>query len=114
MGPFPTPASRLPMWIFAHQIRASAEYLTEVEVGLSALKEKPALIIWGEADGAFRTPDRLRLMEHFPNHRVCLLPEAKHFIQENAPDAICAAILEGRCTPEATASEQPVSVNQYR
>ena len=114
MGPFPTPASRLPMWIFAHQIRASAEYLTEVEVGLSALKEIPALIIWSEADGAFRTPDRLRLMEHFPDHRVCFLPEAKHFIQENASDAICAAILEGRCTPEATASERLVSVNQYR
>lgn len=94
MGPFPTPASRLPTWIFAHQILASGKYLAEVESGLSRLKAKAALIVWGEADGAFRTPDRLRLMEHFPNHRVCLLPWAKHYIQENAPDEICAAILK--------------------
>ena len=99
MGPFPTPASRLPMWTFAHQLLASAEYLAEVEAGLSNLKDKLALIVWGEADGAFGTPDRLRLMEDFPNHRGCLLPGAKHFIQENAPDEICAAILESTFQP---------------
>ena len=93
MGPFTTPASRLPMWIFAHQILASAEYLGEVEAGLLALKDRPALIVWGEADGAFGASDRLRLQEHFPNHRVCLLAGAKHFIQENAPDEICAAVM---------------------
>lgn len=94
MGPFPTPASRLPMWIFAHQILASCEYLAQVEAGLALLREKPALVVWGEADGAFGTPDRLRLLQHFSSHRVCLLPGARHFIQENAPDEICAAILE--------------------
>lgn len=99
MGPFPTSASRLPMWIFAHQILASAEYLAEVEAELSNLKDRLALILWGEADGAFGTPDRLRLMEHFPNHHVRLLPGAKHFIQENAPDEICAAILESTVKP---------------
>lgn len=93
MGPFSTPASRLPMWIFAREILASGEYLAQVEAGLSTLKDKPALVVWGEADGAFRTPDRLRLLKHFPNHTVHLLPRAKHFIQENAPDEICAAIL---------------------
>lgn len=96
MGPFSTPASRLPMWIFARQIVASEEYLTQVEAGLSSLREKPALVVWGEADGAFRAPDRIHLLEHFPSHRVCLLPDAKHFIQENAPDEICSAILAFR------------------
>lgn len=94
MGPFRTVDSRLPMWIFAHQILASSEYLAQVEAGLSTLREKPALVVWGEADGAFRAPDRLRLLRHFPNHRVRLLHGAKHFIQENAPDEICAEILE--------------------
>lgn len=94
LGPFQTATSRLPMWIFAHEILASGEYLVQVEAGLSTLREKPALVVWGEADGAFRTPDRLRLLQHFPNHRIRLIPGAKHFIQENAPDEICAAILE--------------------
>ena len=94
MGPFPTPGSRVPMWTFAHEIVASEEYLAQVEAGLSRLTETFALVVWGEADGAFRTPDRLRLMQHFPSHRVCILKGAKHYIQENAPDEICAAILE--------------------
>ena len=66
MGPFPTPDSRLPTWIFPKEIVNSKEYLTEVEAGLSKLKEKPALIIWGEADGAFREPDRIRFTNFFP------------------------------------------------
>ena len=94
MGPFSTPESRLPTWIFAKEILRSEAYLTEVEAGLASLREKPALVVWGEADGAFRKSARLLLIEHFPNHRVCLLPKAKHFIQENAPDEICTAIFE--------------------
>lgn len=94
MGPFLTPESRIPTWIFAKEILKSEAYLAEVEAGLASLREKPALVVWGEADGAFRKSARLLLMKHFPNHRVCLLPEAKHFIQENAPDEICTAILE--------------------
>lgn len=92
LGPFPTPTSRLPTWVFPREIIGSQAYLTKVEAGLAKLRAKPALVVWGEADGAFRQPDRLRLQQYFPNHRVCLLPQAKHFIQENAPDDICAAI----------------------
>ena len=92
MGPFATPASRLPTWIFAHQILASRDYLAEVEAGLAKLKDKPTLIVWGEQDGAFREAERLRVQGYFANCEVKLLPQAKHFIQENAPDEICAAI----------------------
>lgn len=94
MGRFSTPISRAPTWIFAHQILASREYLAEVEAGLSKLREKPALLVWGEQDGAFREPERRRLMQYFIRHEVRLLPDATHFIQENAPDEICAAIID--------------------
>ena len=93
-GPFPTPDSRLPTWVLPKEIVGSAAYLAEVEAGLAQLRDKPALIVWGEADGAFRKPDRERLQGYFPNQRVLLLPQAKHFIQENAPDEISAAIRE--------------------
>jgi len=92
LGPFSTPAARLPTWVFAKEITGSRAYLTEVEAGLAQLRDKPALVVWGEADGAFREPDRRRLQQYFPTHRVCLLPQAKHFIQENAPAEISAAI----------------------
>lgn len=98
LAPFANPASRLPMWIFARQILGSREFLAEVEGNLSKLRAKPALIVWGQADGAFGEGDRRRLAGHFPRHRVCLLPDAKHFIQENAPDSISAAILDWDAT----------------
>ena len=93
MGPFPTAASRLPTWIFARQIRDSASYLSEVEAGLAKLSDKPALIVWGDADGAFRAADRDRFAGLFSMHRVVELRGAKHFIQENAPEAIASAVL---------------------
>ena len=94
MGPFPTAASRLPTWIFARQIRESAGYLAEVEAGLTGLRDKPALIVWGDADGAFRPADRDRFAGLFPRHRIVDLSGAKHFIQENAPEEIASAILD--------------------
>ena len=56
--------------------------------------DKPALIIWGDADGAFRAPDRDRFASLFPTHRIVNLRGSKHFIQENAPDGIASAILD--------------------
>ena len=97
VGPFPNAASRLPSWIFARQIRKSAAYLAQVEAGLARLRDKSALIVWGDADGAFRPADRDRFAGLFPRHCVVDLPGAKHFIQENAPTEIASAILE--CDP---------------
>ena len=94
LGPFPTAASRLPTWIFARQIRGSADYLAEVEAGLARLADKSALIVWGNADGAFRPADRDRFARLFPKHRLVDMPRAKHFIQENAPEEIASAILD--------------------
>ena len=93
-GPFPTPEARLPTWIFAREIRRSEDYLLEVEAGLAKVADKPALIVWGDADGAFRAPARDRFARLFPTHRVVNLRGAKHFIQENEPDEIAAAILD--------------------
>ena len=93
-GPFPTPEARLPTWIFAREIRRSEDYLSEVEAGLARIADKPALIVWGDADGAFRAPDRDRFAQLFPNHRIVNLPGAKHFIQENAPEEIAWAVLD--------------------
>ena len=60
------------------------------------LGAKPALLIWGMKDFAFRPgPASLpRMRATFPDHVVVELPAAKHFIQEDAPDRIAAAIVE--------------------
>lgn len=59
------------------------------------LGAKPALLIWGMKDVAFRPGSSLpRMRATFADHVVVELPTAKHFIQEDAPDRIAAAIAE--------------------
>jgi haloalkane dehalogenase len=57
------------------------------------LASKPALFVWGMKDFAFKPkPFLTRLQATFPDHTVVELPNAKHYIQEDAPDQIADAI----------------------
>ncbi len=91
-GPFPTPSSRRPMHVFPREILRSRPFLAEVERGLSGLADRPALIVWPTRDIAFREPERRRWEQLFPNHRTVMLEGAGHYIQEDSPEEIVAAI----------------------
>lgn len=91
-GPFPTPESRRPMQVFPREILASRAFLAEIERGLPALRDRPALLVWGPKDPAFRTKELRRWEQAFPRHRTVMLRGASHYIQEDAPDEIVAAI----------------------
>ena len=91
-GPFPTVESRRPQTAFPPAIIESRDFLLDVSSGLSALKEKPTLIVWGDRDIAFRKPDLQRFQQHFPRQRTVMLRGAGHYIQEDAPDEIAAAV----------------------
>lgn len=93
-APFPTRASRLPTAVFPREILGARDYLAEVEAGLAAVRDRPTLILWGTEDIAFRPKERERLERCFPNHRTVILDGAGHYIQEDAPDEIVAAIRE--------------------
>jgi haloalkane dehalogenase len=90
--PFASKASRAATHIFPREIIGSREYLATVRDGLAHLAHLPVLITWGERDPAFRAHERRAFEERFPRHRTVLLPRAGHFIQEDAPDDIVAAI----------------------
>ena len=93
-APFQSRDSRHPTHIFPKQLIAAKPFLQGIENGLPAIKDKPALILWGDSDFAFKQNERNRFKEAFPNHRDLELPGAGHFIQEDAPDAISAAIAD--------------------
>jgi haloalkane dehalogenase len=90
--PLATPAARQPTSVFAREVRARSPFLAEVEAGLARLGDKPALIVWGDRDIAFRRVERRRFEQLFPRHTVVELVGAGHFIQEDAPDEIAAAL----------------------
>jgi haloalkane dehalogenase len=91
-APFPTPESRRPAAVFPREILRSVDFLAEVERGLPKLRDRPALIVWPTKDIAFRDAERRRWESVFPEHRTILLEGAGHYIQEEAPDEIVAAI----------------------
>jgi haloalkane dehalogenase len=78
------------------QILAAHRLLGRLAAEVPAqLGGKPALFVWGMKDFAFRPgPTIPRMRATFPDHVLVELPDAKHFIQEDAPDRIAAAIIE--------------------
>jgi len=90
--PLPTPERRMPSYIFPRSILHSRAFLATCATALEALREKPALIVWGDADIAFRAQERERFEAALPNHRTIPLSRAGHYIWEDAPDEIAAAL----------------------
>ena len=90
----PTPESRRGIAVFPREIRNAGAWLRELEqrVG-SALSGKPTVLVWGMKDPAFGNSSVIeRWQRSFPDATLVRLPEAGHYIQEDAPEEIVAAI----------------------
>jgi haloalkane dehalogenase len=92
----PSAAARLGVAEMPKQILAARPLLARLAREVPAkLGAKPALLVWGMKDFAFRPGPMIpRMRTTFPDHILVELPNAKHFIQEDAPDQIAAAIIE--------------------
>jgi len=92
----PSPAARLGVAEMPKQLLAARPFLGRLAREVPAkLGAKPALFIWGMKDFAFRPgPSIPPMRATFPDHVLVELPNAKHFIQEDAPAQIAAAIIE--------------------
>jgi haloalkane dehalogenase len=68
--------------------------MTELEKRVqSTLTSKPIVLVWGMKDPAFGRGGVLERWEaEYPQATVIRLDEAGHYIQEDAPDEIAAAI----------------------
>jgi haloalkane dehalogenase len=82
----------MPSYIFPRSIIESRDFLAECESSLAKLQQKPALIVWGDRDIAFRPKERARFESLFPNHKTVELRGAAHYIWEDAPTEISTAI----------------------
>ncbi len=91
--PFPTPSARYPTWAFPRHIRKSGRWLQDIESRLPRLSHVPAQILWGRRDGpGFRPAEMRRWQRHLPLHETEVLDDAAHFVQEDRPDRVVAAI----------------------
>ena len=92
----PSPEARMGIAELPKQILAARPLLQRLARDVPAtLGAKPALFVWGMKDFAFRPAQTIpRMRATFPDHVLVELPDANHFIQEDAPDQIAAAIID--------------------
>jgi haloalkane dehalogenase len=91
----PTLEMRVALPIAPREILASGDWLEDLEAQVKTrLASKPALLVWGMKDMAFRPSLLARMKGVFPDRVVVELPDAKHYIQEDAPNEIITAIID--------------------
>jgi haloalkane dehalogenase len=89
----PTPEARRGVAEMPKQIVAAQPLLERLSRDVPArLGSRPALFVWGMKDFGFRPSMLARLAVAFPDHVAVVLPNANHYIQEDAPDTIADAI----------------------
>ena len=73
----------------------------EAHAALRALADRPALLPWGERDPVLGPGQRDRMARELERATVHPLPDAGHFIQEDAPEELAAAIRSwwAQCRP---------------
>lgn len=92
--PLPDAAARRGVAKFPGQIIGANKFLSQLAEDVPArLGSKPVLLVWGMKDMAFRPSMLKRIQAVFPNHTTVPLPDAKHYIQEDAPEEIAEAII---------------------
>src|SRR5262245_2391769 len=92
----PSPAARKGVAEMPKQILAALPLLERLASDVPArLGAKPALLVWGMKDVAFRHKTLLpRMQAAFPRNVTVELPHARHYIQEDAPEEIAQAMTE--------------------
>ena len=91
-----TPERRAASAVLPRHITASRAFLAGVEAGLPGLASRPALIVWGDADFAFRDRERRRWEQTFADHHTVVVEGAGHFVQSDASEEFAAAIRDWR------------------
>jgi haloalkane dehalogenase len=92
LAPWRDPARRIAAVTAPRQLVAASAYLETVEANLLKLADRPALIVWGMKDFAFRDAERKRFERLFLRHKTVLLNDASHFLQEDAGDRVAESI----------------------
>lgn len=73
-------------------VTKSHDYLADLEQRLSAIKEMPALLIFGDQDATIKMGWLARLERIFPRHRTIIMKGSHHFPQMYDPVGVATAI----------------------
>ncbi len=100
LTPHPNWSSRTGILVFPREIPATptaplSPFLADVEAGLLQLRDRAVFIVWAMKDPAFR-PEFVELLwkNTFPDAEVLRLPNAGHYLQEDAHEEIVPVLLD--------------------
>ncbi|WP_369690919.1 alpha/beta fold hydrolase [Nocardia fusca] len=99
-----TPERRQASAVLPGRVLASRDFFAEVEAGLAGIAHLPTLIVWGDADIAFRRHERERLEATFTNHKTVIVEGAGTYVESDAPEEFVAAIRDWAATQRGDAS----------
>ncbi len=88
------PEDRKGCWTFPKRIIDSSVWLEGLWSERDRIRDKPALILWGMKDIAFRERELDRWIGLFNNARVVRYGDAGHYIQEELGSGLCPVIAE--------------------
>ncbi|MCC6206840.1 MAG: alpha/beta fold hydrolase [Gammaproteobacteria bacterium] len=90
--PLRKPAERKGCWVFPKQILASSAWLSGLWDRREVIAGKPAMIVWGMRDIAFRDIELKRWKTVFPDAEVHEYADVGHFVQEELGDELCPLV----------------------
>ena len=94
------PEERKGCWTFPKRIIGSSDWLESLWSQRGVIRDKPALILWGMRDFAFRERELNRWAGLFSNCKVVRYHDSGHFIQEEKGSELCAVIDEFLHNPD--------------
>jgi cis-3-alkyl-4-acyloxetan-2-one decarboxylase len=99
LAPYGNWNDRIAVLRFVEDIPLSPDHpsyatLVSIEESLSELNDRPMLLVWGLRDWCFTTEFLDEFLRQFPRAQTLRLPDAGHYVFEDAPDAIIARVKE--------------------
>lgn len=97
LAPYDSWSSRVAIDRFVRDIPRGPEHptwrlLAQIEAGLPALADRPALLLWGMRDWCFRPQCLRRFQAVWPQAEVHELADCGHYVMEEAPDEASARV----------------------
>jgi haloalkane dehalogenase len=86
------------------RVLASRPFFAEVEAGLVDVAHLPTLIVWGDADIAFRRQERERLEATFTDHTTVIIEGAGTYVESDAPEEFVTAVRNWAATQRGRSS----------